>query len=623
VKKSWILYLLCAFFVWITIADVFGVAPLKSIWSNFERMEGLVTMLHLGALFIVMSSVFKEADWKKWWNTSLAASFIMVLYCALQILGVKTINQGGVRVDGTFGNAIYLAVYMLFHIFIALLYMFRSWKNVVNRWIYGALILCQLIVLYYTATRGAILGLIGGLIIFAFLNLRNREDRMVRKFSIAIIAGTVLLIGGFFAVRNASFVQKSPVLSRFATLSLSDLQSQGRYYIWPMALKGIAERPILGWGQDNFGYVFQEHYNPAMFNLEPWFDRAHNVFLDWAIAGGVPAFLLYFALYIILLYCIWKKANFPYLEKTLLTALVAAYFFHNLFVFDHLFSYMLFFALLAYVHERSASDSLWTLEMKESTVRNFITPGAVIALALVFYFANWKPLEANISLISGLKDIQQGQVVSATKDFKDAYNDSPLGRQEESEQIVTYAPQILGGNTPIADRNTYYELAKTMAQDEVNTFPKDVRQLLITGLFFVQTGNNDAGIQYLLKARALAPNKQEIYFQIAGAYISKGDMASALTYLKQAYDLSPTYTRAKVLYLVGAVYAGDRNLENQLKTHFGESEFNFDDTILSAYYSQKRITDVVAIFETRKRLDPANASQYDQYIVQAQSGNLK
>src|SRR3989338_3383169 len=166
-KRSLILYSLFIFLGIIGLADLLGVAPLKSFWSNFERMEGFITLLHLGMFFVVISSVFKEVDWKRWWNVSLVASFLMVLYCILQIIGLKAINQGGVRVDGTLGNAIYLAVYMLFHIFIALLFLRREWQNVALRWVYGLLILAQTIVLYYTATRGAILGLLAGLLVVA------------------------------------------------------------------------------------------------------------------------------------------------------------------------------------------------------------------------------------------------------------------------------------------------------------------------------------------------------------------------------------------------------------------------------------------------------------------------
>jgi len=50
---SWILTTIVAFVGIIALADIFGAYPEKSIWSNFERMEGLVTLIHLLLYFIV------------------------------------------------------------------------------------------------------------------------------------------------------------------------------------------------------------------------------------------------------------------------------------------------------------------------------------------------------------------------------------------------------------------------------------------------------------------------------------------------------------------------------------------------------------------------------------------
>src|SRR3989344_3320711 len=256
-KKTLNIYSMLGFLAIIGLADIFGITPIKSFWSNFERMEGFITLLHLGMFFLVISSVFKEIDWKRWWNVSLAASFVMVLYSVLQIIGLKTINQGGVRVDGTLGNAIYLAVYMLFHIFIAFLFMWREWKNVALRWIYSLLIITQVFILYYTATRGAILGLLGGLLVIAVLNIRNKESAFVRKGSIATLVGLITLVGGFVAIKDAEVIQNSPVLSRFSSLTTEELKTQGRNFVWPIALEGVKERTFIGWGQEHFNYIFK------------------------------------------------------------------------------------------------------------------------------------------------------------------------------------------------------------------------------------------------------------------------------------------------------------------------------------------------------------------------------
>src|SRR3989344_7787760 len=46
-KKSPLLLVLTLFFAVVTLAALFGVDPYHSFWSNFERMEGLITHLHL------------------------------------------------------------------------------------------------------------------------------------------------------------------------------------------------------------------------------------------------------------------------------------------------------------------------------------------------------------------------------------------------------------------------------------------------------------------------------------------------------------------------------------------------------------------------------------------------
>jgi uncharacterized membrane protein len=134
-KFSWVLGALAVFLIAIGLADLLAVNPYKAFWSNFERMEGYITLLHLGAYFLVMGTMLKTQEiWNKLLMTSLGASLIMAIYSFLQIGGKIAINQGGVRVDGTLGNAAYLGIYMVFHIFFAaLLYVrFREWELVLR-----------------------------------------------------------------------------------------------------------------------------------------------------------------------------------------------------------------------------------------------------------------------------------------------------------------------------------------------------------------------------------------------------------------------------------------------------------------------------------------------------------
>src|SRR3989344_3553367 len=116
---------------------------------------------------------------------------------------------------------------------------------------------------------------------------------------------TVILVSGFLVVRDPpnfvsrnstlsylvlytqNFVKNSPVLSRFASINVEETTTKSRFMIWNMAMQGLKERPILGWGQESFNYVFNKYYDPGMYGQEQWFDRTHNIIFDWLIAGGI------------------------------------------------------------------------------------------------------------------------------------------------------------------------------------------------------------------------------------------------------------------------------------------------------------------------------------------------
>ncbi len=541
-KKSLVLYAVGGFLAIIGLANLFGADPSNSFWSNFERMEGYISLLHLGAYFLVLISVMSEELWRKWWNTSLVASALMAGVAIFQIMGWVNVSLGGARVDGTFGNPIYLAVYSLFHIFIALLFLVREWRHRNMRWFYGALILLQLFVLYHTATRGAILGLIGGVVILGLLNLRGSSGQWGRKVALGALLGSLVLVGGLYLARNTAVVSESPVLSRFSTLSLDELRTQGRYFVWPIAWSGFTDRPLLGWGQENFDQVFQKYYVPEMHILEPWFDRAHNIFLDWLVSGGVLGLISYLALYVLSLYLIWwRSSSLSFADRSILTALLATYFFHNFFVFDHLVSYILFFSLLAYIHSHSAEGALVSEKSVNETWLRVLTPVIAVAFVAVIYVVNWKPMMANVYLIEGFKSTQLQQFEQATTNFEKAYRASTLGRTEVVQHTSVNSLNIFRSSLPVEKKNEFYAFVKSSATKEAENYPNSAKVQLMAGSFLSSTGAFEEALVYLERARELMPGKQQVYFELANVYINNGDDQSAIDTLQYVGEISPVH----------------------------------------------------------------------------------
>jgi len=606
-KFSWIAVSVAVFVGVIALADFLGENPFKSFWSNFERMEGLVTLIHLLLYFLAVGTVLNtEKLWNRLFNTSIAVSVVLGIYGLFQLAGKVVINQGGTRLDATFGNATYLAIYMLFHVFLTTIMLVRWRGHGFVRFFYGAAIFLQLFILYNTATRGAILGVLGGALLTAILVVVfEREHRFLRYSALSILVGVLMIIGGFFVAKDSAFITESPVLSRLASISLEE-ESNTRFIIWSMARQGIQERPLLGWGQENFNYVFNTYYDPRLYDQEPWFDRVHDLVLDWLIAGGILGFLAYFSMPLILLYYLWwRTERLSVVEKSLFTGMLAGYGFHNLFVFDNLISYILFFTILAYIHYSNGGEfpkATPRISLEEG-MRTRVFPALIIILVIgSLYFFNTKGIVASRTLINALTPQQGGLEVNLSFfDTALAYNS--FGRQEIIEQLVTTATQMRNGDVDLAIQTKYFERAKTEIEQLIEDYPNDTRLQLFLATFINRFGLYDEAIVRLERAIELSPQKQTIHFELGAAYLNKGDAVKAFEIFEHAYNLDTNYQDARFIYAVGAIYAGRIDIADGIMdamfVEFDEKQtgFRIDDRVVRAYPSVGRIDAVAALWQ--------------------------
>ncbi|MEK9168059.1 MAG: O-antigen ligase family protein [Patescibacteria group bacterium] len=626
-KRSWIAIAIGAFLGVMAVADIFGANFLTSFWSNYERMEGLVALLHLGAYFFVASSVLTtEKLWERLLQTSLGASVIMGGYGIFQLAGTLQIHQGSTRIDGTLGNATYLAVYALFHIFIATFLIARHKADLPHSrksesggwiaWMYGAILLLNLFVLYSTQTRGAILGLIGGAFLTVFLiAIFGKENKTARKISAGVIVGILVLIGLFFAFKDSSFVRGSQTLNRFATISLTEQTTKSRFQIWGLAIEGFKEHPILGWGQDNFILVFNKYYDPRLYSQEPFFDRAHNVFLDWLIAGGILGLLAYLSLFAVALWYLWRgKGSFSFIEKTILTGLLGAYFIQNLFVFDNLMSYVLFFTVLAYLHSShtrlgAGAGVLKAIVPASEQARYAVMSVSVIGLALALYFINVKPIIANQSLIKAISPQEKGLSANVGY-FKKAIAYSALGVSEARQQLVQAALQVRGAPSISDDiKLQFFTLAESEMKIQTEDTPGDMRYELLLSALYRDFGDLDNALVHGEKAVAFSPRKQQSLFELGSTYLSRKEYDKALEIFKTAYELDRSYGEALRLYGLAAIYAGNDGLAKELLVPVYGTIAIPDDRFVQAFMARGQYAVVVDIL--KKRIADAQATTGD------------
>jgi len=629
-KFSWLGTALAVFVALIGIADIMSPNGFKSFWSNFERMEGFITLIHLFAYFVVASSVLQsEKRWMRFFQTSVAASVIMSFYGMFQLAGKITINQGGVRLDGTLGNATYLAVFMLINFFLALFLLIRSRKSVAWRWVYGIAMILQLYTLYHTATRGAILGLIGGLFVAAASVVLTTREKVVRVISGGVLAVIVLVVLLGMGAKNYEFVKNQPSFVRLTSISTSE--AGPRFMVWTMAWQGFKERPILGWGQESFNYVFNKYYDPKMYAQEQWFDRTHNIVFDWLIAGGALGLLGYLSIFFLALYYLWKQAEMYFslkqwckrffqfargheiphlLEKSVLSGLLAAYFFQNLFVFDNITSYILFFSVLAYIHTISARPFVKLTQHGKpdpALVNRVLVPLVIVFTVFGVYVINASPMRVSAALIDALRPQQEGPTKNLEY-FKKALSYSTVGDSEVREQLAQAAIQVLyAQSVPLALKQEYYNFARVELIKQTERTPDDARYFLFLGSFLNRAGNTDEAIAALERSFALSPNKQTIMFELASSYVNKGDFPKALEIMKRAYDLEPAFSESRIIYAVVAIYAKDFSLASELTKPLEDSSREYDDRLIQAYTNAGRLETVSTLLEKKVEQNPTDS----------------
>jgi len=569
-KKNFILYTFTAFLISIFISNWTGINPLASFWSNFERMEGWVTIAHLFALFVALGSILREKkDWLILFNASIIASLFMLFSAIGQV-----IEEGfNTRVATTLGNSTFLGVYMLFNAFLSLFFLlrnkisFRGWYS----WVYGIIFVLQSAVVFQTGTRGSMLGLLGGVVLIAVLiALFNKENKIFRKTAFSLIGIVIIFVSSVFLLKETDLVQNNVALKRMTTISITEKTAEARINNWQMAIEGFKERPILGWGQSNFNYVFDKYYLPKHYGNETWFDRVHNILFDWLIAGGLVGLLLYLSIWVSSLFNIWKSIKLRLNEKAVLVGMLGGYFVHNFFVFDQVVSYIYFGFILAFIYSQSRDIDSKDSEFKlisydfSKKIKKVLVVIILLLIPVLIYSINYPSYATNKELDSALKTTKNnpdGTISYNHEDgiygniefFKKAIERNNFGKFESTERAIISAYQILSIQNLDQDiKQDYVNFVAEKMSEQIKNYPNNSRYPYIFGSFLAQTNQSELAEKYLLQAIRISSTKQELRIPLIRFYNRTGQNEKAVNLAKETFELDESKKRPWKEYLKAA-----------------------------------------------------------------------
>ncbi len=242
----------------------------------------------------------------------------------------------------------------------------------------------MMVYVFYKSDTSAALGalLIGSTVIFFSTFWRKSNWHKI----IILLAIVVFLNTSFFLVWKS---KNGEVVNSL----------QPRLWTWGSALAGFMEKPILGWGAENFPYVFDKYYNANHFGKETWFDRTHNILLEYLVAGGIILLLSYLLIFFFYFKYLFKIKGRG-LEWNLFLVVPLVYLIQGLTLFETLPIYISLFLFLALFINYSLEFQGNQPEFKD-TAYKIITPVALLTILLAsLFFTSYLPLKKNKLTIS-------------------------------------------------------------------------------------------------------------------------------------------------------------------------------------------------------------------------------
>ena len=379
VPRSWLIAIFILYVGIVLLSSLLGVSTQRSLWSTYERMQGWIDLAHWFAFTLVLASVFRTfRDWRALLNFNLAMSLIMSLLglaqmSELRVLGYLSPTN---RLDITLGNATFVGAYMLVNVLLALAFLTHSLarpaeepqpavsRRVARRrrrarargsgrlripsvalwrlfWL--IVIALDLVMLAKSGTRGAVVGLSAGLLSFTGAYMMWGKIRNVRIGAAVFVGLLVALAVIFVTTRNTDVFKRvaesNIMLSRLASIGPDDPSTRGRINSALIGLRGFADRPVLGWGPENYTIAYDKHLTPEIASISTEsFDQAHNKIIEELTTKGFLGFAGYMAIWLYMLFIVVRRARVQSPDAQLFTlfigAALGAYFVQNLFLFD-------------------------------------------------------------------------------------------------------------------------------------------------------------------------------------------------------------------------------------------------------------------------------------------------
>lgn len=524
-------------------AAIFGIDFGGSFWSKPSRLTGLLFLLHVAAYFLMVVSVWRG-------HVQSVIRFTVIVAASLSVYAfAQTFGAGVDRPTATFGNASFLAQYLVPHVFLAgwLAYGQRASKR---KWAWVAVASVILLGLLATKTRAGVAGLLVGFASISALLTLSKEKRFKKTGLV------VLFCIGLFFVAYAAADKWAPTHQW-----LYDQRLSAQYFSETLgprsiaaesAIAGFLERPLLGWGPEHVEQALDRHYNPELLRFgidETRWDRSHSVLLDMLVSAGIIGLLAYLFLFAAAVRQMQRQLQ----EKTIETALVLSPVFallgNDLFLFETVMSSILLFMLLAlYV----------TLDSKEGRLKPVKYAWLIVVWAVIISLAGFwhdvlRPMKASSRAHIFLASLSSPPQPSVLMGMADQLLEVVGPYTPQYARLAAPALSLPAGMLLTPEYGDVAERLSLAVLDEAERRDNTYELYLgaVKGLISVpdRSAETDARIEKALqRMEALSPRRQETAWFEGRFKAQRGDLAGGEQSFQRAIEYDPEAAMSHAQY---------------------------------------------------------------------------
>jgi len=503
--------------------------------------------------------------------------------------------------------------------------------------------------MYQAQTRGALIGLVGSLLLLSGFYLWTGGSRKMKLLCAGLILLVLLMPAVILLNRQSSWVQSHPTLLRYTSITLADVSAADRVLIWNAGAHAILDRPLFGWGVENFKNALDFHFPGEVYRSltgsQLWFDRAHNLLVDVGVTTGLIGLAIYltlFGLIITFLMRLWFQTG-NQANSLMIVALLLAYLFQGLFTFDTINADVIRYLVLAYIaYLYAAAKGQPGVNPARKPVRSgtpwqsWVSVGAaVIVLPAAFSYAVVRPFQSN-------RLLRQAQAQTKVLDpqtraaklvfnerivnlFEQADSYQTTGCHDVHEAFANYAFDLAQApSIPIDLKIRVVRMGVDFLKESTQLEPANVRYYLYTAslvngtLDIVRQADPqlakslaETTLTMLQKAETLSPTRPQVYFERSQTLLFLGRTEERLAAVEKGAAVSPAIKEPHVdlvnLYIASGRYEDAAKEWQNIKARRFQLTREDYDRVISSYNAQKKFAPVVELYRELLAVTPEDA----------------